>query len=139
MSWTAEELDHLRRAHELEIATPGRDGVLRPFVPIWLVVADDRLYVRTWYRRDTGWYGRALRSGDARIRVPGVEADVDVTELGTDDPALREQVDAAYLMAYGNHGTGSVAAMVADEAAATTLRLNPPRPRRLIDLHSRTM
>ena len=125
MSWTLEALRHLRRAHELEIATPARDGVLRPFVPIWLVVVDDRLYVRTWYRRDTGWYGRALRSGRARVRVPGVEADVDVTDLGVDDPALRRQVDAAYLAAYGSHGAGSVAAMVADEAAGTTLRLDP--------------
>ena len=26
---------------------PGRDGVLRPFGPIWLVVVDERVYVRT--------------------------------------------------------------------------------------------
>ena len=129
MSWTPDELERLRRAHELEVATPGRDEVLRPWVPVWLVVVEDRLYVRTWYRRDTGWYGRALRSHRARVRVPGVEADVAVADVSTDGPGLRERVDAAYLAAYGRHGTGSVAAMVADEAAATTLRLDPDTPR----------
>lgn len=128
MGWTADELDHLRRAHELEVVTPTRDGVLRPWVPVWLVLVEGRLYVRTWYRRDTGWYGRALRARRARVRVPGLEADVDVTDVGTRVPGLREQVDAAYRAAYGRHGTGAVAAMVAEEAAATTLRLDPARP-----------
>ncbi|WP_177231413.1 DUF2255 family protein [Amycolatopsis saalfeldensis] len=33
-------------------------------------------------RRDTGWYGQALRERRARIRVPGLEADVTIEDIG---------------------------------------------------------
>ncbi len=32
--------------------------------------------MRTWHRRDTGWFAHALTPRRARIRVPGLEADV---------------------------------------------------------------
>ena len=96
-------------------------------MPAWLVVVDEQLYARTWYRRDTGWYA-ALRAHRARVRGPGREPDVTVTDVGDAGPVLREQVDAAQLRAYGSDGTGSVAAIVAEEAAVTTLRLAPVYP-----------
>jgi hypothetical protein len=77
--------------------------------------------VRTWYRRDSGWFGQALRSGRARIRVPGLEADVTVADIGG---AQADAVDAAYHAKYGG-GAGS---MVTAQATTTTLRLDPDRP-----------
>lgn len=77
------------------------------------------MYVRTWYRRDTGWCGRVLRSRRARIRVPGVEADVVVDDVGTDH---RTAVDDAHRAAYGRYGAAALDRMIGD-AAATTLRL----------------
>ena len=74
-----------------------------------------------WQRRDTGWYGRAVRTGHARIRVPGLETDVTVTAT----TSHRAEVDDAYRDKYGRYGNGSVDAMVGDEAAASTLRLSP--------------
>jgi len=123
--WDPGDLDHLRSAHELEVATPGRDGLLRAWVPVWLVVVDEQLYVRTWYRRDTGWFGAALRSRRARVRVPGLEAAVVVTDVGDGPPALQAGVDAAYRGKYGDAGSAS---MVGSTAAATTLRLDPDLP-----------
>jgi len=73
--------------------------------------------VRTWYRRDTGWYGHARRSRQARVRAPGLQADVTI-----EDAAIgRALVDSAYRDKYG-YGA-AVDRMVGDEAAATTLRL----------------
>jgi hypothetical protein len=82
-------------------------------------VGDD-VYVRTWYRRDTGWFGLALNTRRASVRVPGVEADVRIEDVGVGPSGLRADVDAAYRDKYGRGSTGD---MVGDEAAATTLRL----------------
>jgi hypothetical protein len=66
-------------------------------VPIWVVSTGGQVYVRTWYRRETGWFGQVLASRRARIRVPGAK--------------------------YGRHG--GTERMVTDEAAAATLRISP--------------
>jgi hypothetical protein len=79
--------------------------------------------VRTWHRRQTGWFGHVLNSRRARIRVPGLEADVAVEDVGEGSPQLRGDVDAAYRTKYGRYGSSSVDAMVAETAAAATLRL----------------
>ncbi len=109
-------------AGELHIAVKRTDGTLRRWTPIWVVCADGQVYVRTWYRRDTGWFGHALRSRRARIRVPGLEADAAVEDVGEGTAGLRESIDAAYRNKYGSSGGSS---MVEATAAATTLRLSP--------------
>jgi hypothetical protein len=90
-------------------------------VPIWVVCAGGQVYVRTWYRRDTGWFGHALRSRRARIRVPGLEADVTIEDIGDASTQVNADVDDAYRTKYGSGGAGS---MVTAEAVATTLQLN---------------
>ena len=65
-----------------------------------------RVYVRTWYRRDTGWFGHALRSQRARIRVPGLEADVTIVDIGDTSTQVTTDVDAAYRAKYGPGGAG---------------------------------
>ncbi len=81
------------------------------------------VYVRTWYRRETGWFGQVLASRRARIRVPGLEADVEVEDVGVGTPELCAGVSAAYEAKYGRGG--GTERMVSAEAAAATLRLNP--------------
>jgi hypothetical protein len=119
--WSAEDLRLMDVAGELQIAVKRSDGSLRRWVPIWVVCAGEQVYVRTWYRRGTGWFGDALRSGRARIRVPGLEADVIVEDIGDASPQVTASVDAAYRTKYGP-GAGS---MVTATAAATTLQLEP--------------
>jgi hypothetical protein len=121
-TWTEERLRAIADARELEIAVPGRDGALRRPLPIWVVRVEGGAYVRTWHRRTTGWFGAAVRTGRARIRVPGLEADVRVVDVGAGPDPLRAAVDAAFRAKYGDGGTG---AMVTDDAAAATLRLDP--------------
>ena len=124
-SWSPEQLQAIDGSDELQIATRRADGTLRPWVPIWVVRADGQVFVRTWHRRTTGWFGRVLDARQARVRVPGLEADVPVEDGGADPAELRARVDEAYRLKYGRYGRGSVDQMVADPAAAATLRLTP--------------
>jgi hypothetical protein len=120
--WSAEDLRLIAAAGELEIAVRRPDASLRQWVPIWVVCAGDQVYVRTWYRRDTGWFGHALRSPRARIRVPGLEADVSIADIGDTSAQVTADVNDAYNSKYGPDGAGS---MVALTAVTTTLRLDP--------------
>lgn len=119
LGWSADELLRLDAAGELEIAVRRPDGSLRRSLPIWVVCAGDEVYVRSWHRRDTGWFGAAVRSTRARVRVPGLEAEVVVEDVGATSPRVTADVDAAYRAKYGA-GAGS---MVTPAAAETTLRL----------------
>jgi hypothetical protein len=58
---------------------------------------------------------------------PCVEVDVTVEDLGAGSTELRAAVDAAYRAKYARYGRSSLDAMVADAAAASTLRLVPRR------------
>jgi len=120
-SWSPDKLRLMNAAAELQIAVKRSDGSLRRWVPIWVVCAGGQVYVRTWYRRDTGWFGHALRSRRARIRVPGLEADVTIEDIGDASTQVTTDVDAAYRAKYGRGGAGS---MVTATATATTLQLN---------------
>ena len=92
VAWSPDELERIGGAEELQIATKRADGTLRRAVPIWVVRAGGQVYVRTWYRRDSGWFGHAVGSRRARIRVPGLEADVAIEDVGGDDGgAARER------------------------------------------------
>jgi len=113
--WSTERLRQLAQTRELEIAsTPtGR------WLPIWVVVDADHVFVRTWHRRTTGWYGRGGASGRAWIRVAGDSVEVVVTAIGITDAGA---VDGAYRAKYGVSGAAS---MVTAEAAASSLCLTP--------------
>lgn len=100
-----------------QAATAIRDG----WVPIWVVFADRLVYVRTLYRRDTGWFARALRLRRARIGVPGLEADVTVEDVGNASAEVTAAVDAAYRTKYGG---GAVSMVPSTAAAPNTLHLN---------------
>jgi hypothetical protein len=121
-AWSPRELRCIGAARELCIAVERADGTLRRWTPVWVVCAGRQVYVRTWYRRDTGWFGHAVRSRRARVRVPGLEADVTIEDVGEGAAGLRESIDSAYGAKYGSAGSAS---MVTASAAATTLRLTP--------------
>ncbi|MBS43825.1 MAG: hypothetical protein CMH83_11830 [Nocardioides sp.] len=118
--WSDSDLERFDEARELEVSVVHRNGRAGSWTPIWVVRVGDRVLVRSWHRRTTGWFGHAVARGRARVRVPGVEADVAVADLGSADPGLRVATDTAYRDKYGPHGHGS---MVTDEDAGTTLEL----------------
>ena len=124
-SWTPDDIRRIASAGELEIAVKRADGTLRRWLPIWVVCVGEQVYVRTWYRRETGWFGHVVDSHRACIRVPGLQADVAVEEIAAGPEQLRADIDAAYRAKYGRYGASTVERMVADAAADTTLRLSP--------------
>ena len=132
--WSADELERIAAAEELRIAASRPDRTLSRKVPIWVVCRSGQVYVRTWYRRDNGWFGHAVDSQRARIHVPGLTADVAIEDVSGGQAGLRAEVDAAYRAKYGRYDEKTVAQMVTDDAAATTLRLIPlvarPQPPR---------
>jgi hypothetical protein len=95
------------------------------WVPIWVVCVGRDVFVRTWYRRPSGWFGQVQRSHRARIRVSDVDVAVAVTDVGEGSAELRLGIDNAYRAKYGHYGHDTVEQMVSDAAAATTLRLIP--------------
>lgn len=115
--WTSAELRYLDASRELEIAARRVSGDPATWTTIWVVVVEDEVFVRTWHRRTTGWYGRAVKSARASIRVAGHSVDVIVTVTGG---TASDAVDAAYRTKYGVAGAQS---MTTAEASASTLRL----------------
>jgi hypothetical protein len=87
--------------------------------PIWIVRHDDDLYIRSYRGAAGSWYRAARRSGHARTRAAGIERDVTLTPHDGD----RAAIDDAYRAIQGR--SIYVDAMVADAAAATTLKLTP--------------
>jgi hypothetical protein len=117
--WTAEELDKIAAADELEIAALP-DGTLRPSTTIWVVRVGDDLYVRSWRGRGGAWFRSVLRYPQGRVRAGGVERDVAFQEP---DDADHDAIDHAYQTKYARYGSSYVDPMVSPEATAATLRL----------------
>uniref|UniRef100_A0A7C1FF66 DUF2255 family protein n=1 Tax=Caldilinea aerophila TaxID=133453 RepID=A0A7C1FF66_9CHLR len=120
-AWTSEELDKIGNAEELEIAPRRPDGRLRKPLPIWVVRVGDGLYVRSYRGRAGAWYRAAQTTRTGRIWAGGVEKDVIFVEEA--DPALNDQIDAAYRVKYSR--SQYMASMVTPKVRATTLELIP--------------
>ena len=118
--WTQEELGRIGEARELQLASFRRDHTLRPYVTMWVVRADDELYVRSAYGPDNPWFRRAKASGAGRIRAGGLERDVSFAEPL---PDVHGGIDAAYHAKYDQYGPQIVGTVVGPEAEAVTIRL----------------
>jgi hypothetical protein len=121
-TWTAEDLDTIGTADELEIAPLRADGSLRPYTTIWVVRVGDDLYVRSVRGRHGGWFRHALERGAGRIRIDGVDRDVTMAEPADAD---HDAIDRAYRSKYGGYPRAYVDPTVTADATAATLRLSP--------------
>lgn len=121
-TWTNEELNTIGNAEELEIAPRQPDGKLRKPLPVWVVLVNGNLYVRSYRGRAGAWFQTAQATYEGRIRAGGVEKDVVFVE--ETDPAVNDRIDAAYRAKYGRYPQ-YVAPMVTPEVRATTLKIIP--------------
>ena len=122
-TWTSDELTKIGNADELRIAPTGHDGRSRNPVTIWVVRNGDDIYVRSYRGTDSSWFRGAQARHQGRIQVGGVEAEVTFAE--ETDPAVNDQIDAAYRDKYRRNSTTYVDPMLAPQARATTHKLVP--------------
>lgn len=122
-SWTADELDRIGGAEELEIAGLRRDGTLSEPVTIWVVQVEDDLYVRSVRGHDGRWYQGTQVRHKGRIWAGGLERDVAFVDVS--DPGLIERVDEAYRSKYGHYDARYVDPMLVPKSRAATLKLEP--------------
>ncbi|WP_433602381.1 DUF2255 family protein [Nocardia sp. CA-135953] len=120
--WTPEDLARWGSVEEIRISTRRRDGSQRTFVPIWIVAADGGLYVRSHRGTVGAWYRHAQQDSHGRIRADGIDRDVTFVHPGAE---VRKSVDAAYRTKYARYGDSYLRPMLAEQAVAATLRLDP--------------
>jgi hypothetical protein len=112
MTWRGDQLSRIAGSEELQISTRRPDGTQRRWTPIWVVRVGDALYIRSAEGRGSDWYRHATQHNGGRIRAGGIETDVTVQPVG--DPALIDQVTAAYRAKY------------ADQPSLVAMFLGPP-------------
>jgi hypothetical protein len=120
--WTADELEKIETADELEIASLRTDETLGSRRTIWVVRVDDDLYVRSVNGRTSDWFRGTQRRHAGRIRAGGVEKDVTFVE---DDGDAQGRIDDAYREKYHRYTKGIVDATLTPQARAATLKLVP--------------
>ena len=92
--------------------------------PIWAVVVDGDVYVRSYRGERGAWYRRARADGRMTVGVDG--SDVEVAAEPAVDEAVNQRVSDAYRAKYGARSPGPTETMVNAEISATTLRLSAP-------------
>ena len=85
---------------------------------IWSVVVDGRLFVRAWNGRKPRWYQSAMTQHAGRIITAGETHEVEFTP---GDPALNDQIDAAYRRKYA--GSPYLPPMVASGPREATVEI----------------
>lgn len=121
-TWTNDELNRIGTAEELQLSSLRRDGTLRNPVIMWVVRLGDDLYVRAVKGRTSAWFRGVQSQHAGRIRAGGVEKDVTFVE--ETDPAVIEQVGAAYLDKYRRYPQ-YVAPLLTPASRAATIKLVP--------------
>jgi hypothetical protein len=120
--WTADELEKIGGADELEITSLRRDGTLRKSVIVWVVRWGDGLFVRSGYGPEAAWYRGIQVRREGHVKAGGVDKDVTFEDV---DHALDSQIDAAYHAKYDRYGARYVGMVVVPEAQSTTIKLLP--------------
>ena len=86
-----EVLAILRRAKGLGIRA-GKSQ--HRFVGIWVVMVEDRVFVRSWSVEPNGWYRTFLKEPRGTIKVAGQEIIVRAVRIR--DKCLRDAIDRAF-------------------------------------------
>jgi hypothetical protein len=121
-TWTSEELTKIGTAEELEISSLRRDGTLTNPVTIWVVRVGDALYVRAVNGRNGVWSRATQVRHEGHISAGGVEKDVTFVDA---DPAVYDQVDAAFRTKYHRYAKSIVNSDLTPQARDSTIKLVP--------------
>src|SRR5207249_2069082 len=115
-------LSKIGSAEELEIASLRLDGTLRAPVTIWVVRHGDDLYVRSVNGRSGAWFSGTQVRHAGHIQAGGVDKDVTFVDA---DPAINDQIDAAYRTKYRRYAASIIGTILSPEARSATIKLAP--------------
>ena len=87
------ELRKIEVVEELELASLRRGATLGNPVTIWVVRADDDLYVRSWKGHDGAWFRAAQVRHEGHIKGRGVDRDVTFLREAAGD--INDRIDTA--------------------------------------------
>ena len=114
-------LDVLHKGNVLRIRA-GDDG--HRFTGIWVVVVDDRVFVRSWSVKPKGWYRAFVKDPRGAIKV--ADREIAVRAVPAREKRLRDAIDRAYLEKYDGPGSIKYARDLGSmKSRATTLELVP--------------
>ncbi|GAA2688473.1 DUF2255 family protein [Streptomyces aculeolatus] len=126
-AWTAEELERIGTAEELNLQSLRGDGSLRDPVTMWVVRDGDDVYVRSVKGSQGPWFRGTRAQLAGHVRAGGVDKDVAFVDVadGADGGDLTPRVDAAYRAKYGRYPDDIFGSVVTPQAQAATIRLVP--------------
>jgi hypothetical protein len=94
------------------------------FIGIWVVVVNDRVFVRSWSVKPRGWYRTFLEEPRGTVQI--ADREIAVRAVSTRDKRVRDAVDRAYLDKYHTPGAIEYAEDLGNaQSRATTLELRP--------------
>ena len=120
--WTKDELTRIGDSEEVDVAAAEKGGKWRNRVTIWLVRAEDDLYVRSAVRgRKAAWYRAVQETHRGMLWAGSLYREVTFV----DDDGHNEPVDAAYRSKYRRYAGRILNSCLTPEARATTMKLIP--------------
>lgn len=123
MSWTEADLTRIGGSHNFKISA-AIGGAFPKRTTVWVVRADDQLYVRPYFGSGSRWYAAAIQDPRGQVHADGTSYDVTFAVLG--DAAPNDAIDEAYKAKYGYGGEAQyVPPMIAAGPRAATVRLDP--------------
>jgi hypothetical protein len=99
-SFTKRILSSLRRGKILGIRAGSQP---HRFIGLWMVMVEDRLFVRSWGVKPGGWYQTFVKDARGVINVDGKE--IPIRAARTRSERLKDAVDRAYQEKYNTPGS----------------------------------
>lgn len=120
-NWREAELKKIAAADDLHISPFREDGVTYGTPTwIWSVVVDGGLYVRGYNGQNSSWYKAAVTQKAGRIRVAGLEREVEFEPIVGE---VNDRIDEAYRAKYSS--SPYLAPMIGKRARAATVKITP--------------
>ena len=120
-TWTASQLGELSDAEELVLVISRAERATLRF-PVWMVVVDGNLYVRSYLGVTNGWYRAVQANPRQAISLDGRDVDIEFDFVPATDP-VNDAIGSAYLSKYARFDYRDE--MVAPVAIDATLRILP--------------
>ena len=92
------------------------------FIGIWMVMVEDRVFVRSWSVKPDGWYHTFLKNPRGAIQI--AKNKINVRAVRVKSRQLLDAIDRAYLEKYNTPGSLKYAKdLVSAKCRATTIEL----------------